>query len=63
MIKERCKQDGLAVEGDELYEHFRGHIHRGMTLVHKRVKKLPDMIHLMPELSAEASGDGAQHPT
>ncbi len=27
MIKERCKRDGLNVEGDELYEHFRAHVH------------------------------------
>ena len=51
-----------AAEGDELYEHFRAHIHRGVALVYKRVKKLPDMIHLMPELP-EAGEDGAQQAT
>jgi hypothetical protein len=49
MIKVRCKQDKLEVEGDELYEHFRAHVHRGVALVYKRVKDLPDMIHLMPD--------------
>ena len=56
MIKERCKHDGLAAEGGELYEHFRAHIHRGVALVYKRVKKLPDMIHLMPELPRSRRG-------
>jgi DNA sulfur modification protein DndE len=51
MIKERCKQDGLDVDEDELYEYFRAHVHRGVALVYKRVKKLPDMIHLMPKIS------------
>jgi len=49
MIKERCKQDGLSVEDDELYEHFRAHVHRGVALVYKRVKDLPDLKHLMPD--------------
>lgn len=49
MIKERCKRDGLNVEGDELYEHFRAHVHRGVALLYKRVKDLPDMKHLMPD--------------
>ncbi|WP_251965365.1 DNA sulfur modification protein DndE [Salinibacter ruber] len=49
MIKERCKQDGLNVEDDELYEHFRAHVHRGVALVYKRVKDLPDLKHLMPD--------------
>jgi DNA sulfur modification protein DndE len=49
MIKERCKRDGLNVEGDELYEHFRAHMHRGVALLYKRVKDIPDMKHLMPD--------------
>ena len=49
MIKERCKRDGLNVEGDELYEHFRAHVHRGVALLYKRVKDIPDMKHLMPD--------------
>lgn len=49
MIRERCKQDGLNVEDDELYEHFRAHVHRGVALVYKRVKDLPDLKHLMPD--------------
>jgi len=54
MIKERCKQDGLAVDGDEVYEHFRAHVHRGVALLYKRVKDLPDMIHLMPDPAQQA---------
>lgn len=53
MIKERCKQDKHEVDDDELYEHFRAHMHRGVHLLYKRVKKLPDMIYLMPELPTE----------
>ena len=49
MIKERCKRDGLNVEGDDLYEHFRAHVHRGVALLYKRVKDIPDMKHLMPD--------------
>jgi DNA sulfur modification protein DndE len=49
MIKERCKRDGLNVEGDELYDHFRAHVHRGVALLYKRVKDLPDLKHLMPD--------------
>lgn len=49
MIRERCKMDGLEVDDDELYEHFRAHVHRGVHLLYKRVKKLSDMIHLMPQ--------------
>ena len=51
MIKERCKEDGLPVEGEPLYEQFRAHVHRGVALMYKRVKKLPDMIHLVPDTS------------
>ena len=49
MIKERCKRDGLNVEDDELYEHFRAHVHRGVALVYKRVKDIPDLKHPMPD--------------
>lgn len=49
MIRERCHQDGIdASDDDAVYEHFRAHMHRGVHLVYKRVKSLPDMIHLMP---------------
>jgi len=52
LIKERCKQDDQALEGDALYAYFRAHMHRGVYLLYKRVKRLPDMIHLMPDLQA-----------
>jgi DNA sulfur modification protein DndE len=48
LIRERCAQDGLAPDDDELAEHFRAHVHRGVHLLHKRVKKLGDMVHLVP---------------
>ena len=61
MIKERCKQEGYNLDEDELYEHFRAHMHRGAHLLYKRVKKLPDMIHLMPELAAESEASEKAH--
>lgn len=49
LIKERCKQDGLETSDPEfLTIQFRAHVHRGVYLLHKRVKKFGDLIHLMP---------------
>lgn len=50
MLKERCKGDGVDITDEEiLAEHFRAHVYRGVHLLHKRVKSLSDMIHLMPK--------------
>ena len=60
LLKERCKQDGIEADENELYDHFRAHVHRGVHLLYKRVKKLPDMLHLIPQAAArlgEAEGE------
>lgn len=49
MIKERCKRDGIGTDDEEvLGTYFRAHVHRGVYLLHKRVKNIGDLIHLMP---------------
>lgn len=49
LIKERLKQDGIETTDPELLTlHFRAHVHRGVYLLHKRVKNFGDLIHLMP---------------
>ena len=48
LIKERCYQDGLALDDEELAEQFRAHINRGVLLLYKRVRSLNDLAQLMP---------------
>ena len=47
-IKERCKQDGLAVDDDTLGTQFKAHINRGVLLLHKQTLSLKDLLLLMP---------------
>lgn len=54
MIKERCLRDGLDPANPELLAiMFRAHVHRGVYLLHKRVKNFGDLIHLMPHALRE----------
>jgi len=47
LIKERCKQDDIAIE--QIASQFRAHVNRGVLLLYKRVKSIPDFIYLMPK--------------
>ena len=48
MTKERCKQDGLSIDEEELAAQFRAHVNRGVLLLYKRVRTLSDLAELLP---------------
>jgi DNA sulfur modification protein DndE len=48
LIKERCYQDGLPLDNDELSAQFRAHVNRGVLLLYKRVRSINDLALLMP---------------
>lgn len=47
-IKERCAQDGISMEDEELATQFRAHVNRGVLLLYKRIRNLNDLALLMP---------------
>jgi DNA sulfur modification protein DndE len=38
LIKERCHQDGLPLDDEELAAQFRAHVNRGVLLLYKQVR-------------------------
>jgi DNA sulfur modification protein DndE len=50
LLKERVKQDGFDEMSNEeaLFKQFRAHMNRGVLLLHKRIRNLGDLVHLMP---------------
>jgi DNA sulfur modification protein DndE len=48
LIRERCHQEGLALDNETLAEQFRAHINRGVLLLFKRIRSLNDLAQLMP---------------
>ena len=58
LMKERAHADGLdPTDEDLLGAHFRAHVHRGVHLLFKRSKTLPDLSRVFP---APASPEPAQ---
>jgi DNA sulfur modification protein DndE len=44
MMKERAYQDGLDIRDEDLLgRHFRAHVHRGVSLLMKRIRNLSDL--------------------
>jgi DNA sulfur modification protein DndE len=48
LIKERCVQDGLGLDEEELATQFRAHVNRGVLLLYKRIRTIHDLALLMP---------------
>lgn len=48
LIKERCVEDGLSLDDEELATHFRAHVNRGVLLLYKRIRSIHDLALLMP---------------
>src|SRR5438876_10724997 len=57
LLKVRCEQDGLDMDEDTLASQFRAHVNRGVLLLYKRVRKLPDLALLMPQEARAALTD------
>lgn len=49
LIKERCHRDGLPPDDENLADHFRAHVNRGVLLLYKRIRSLNDLAQLMPK--------------
>lgn len=52
LLIERLYQDGLEFENNGL-PYFKAHLNRGISMIHSRVKKLPDFL----KLYSESKGD------
>ena len=50
LLRQRCQQQKLDVS--ELPDYFRAHINRGIALIQRRVKGLPDILNLVLETSS-----------
>ena len=48
LIKERCKQNDLPLDGEALADQFKAHVNRGVLLLYKRVRSINDLALLMP---------------
>jgi DNA sulfur modification protein DndE len=48
LLKERCAEDNLSTDSEELAQHFRAHVNRGVLLLFKRVRTIHDLALLMP---------------
>jgi DNA sulfur modification protein DndE len=46
LLRQRCHEQN--VNATELPDYFRAHINRGISLLQRRVKGLPDLIDLVP---------------
>ena len=52
MMRQRIAEDMFDATDDELVgEHFRAHVHRGVSLLYKRVKSSASLAQLVPEPS------------
>lgn len=61
LIKERCHCDGQPLDDENLADHFRVHVNRGVLLLYKRTRSLNDLAQLMPrDICAEASVGNAR---
>jgi DNA sulfur modification protein DndE len=60
LIKERCQQDELPLDDEELAGQFRAHINRGVLLLFKRVRSLNDLAQLMPRDICEEARERSQ---
>lgn len=47
LIKERCFQDNIPQE--EIVNQFKAHVNRGVLLLYKQVKTIPDLIYILPK--------------
>ena len=50
LLKERMHIDGLNFEKEGLL-YLKAHLNRGVSMLHSRVKQLPDLLKLYPEVS------------
>lgn len=58
MLQERSVQDGLQdPRTDDIVPQLRAHMHRGVYLLHKRVKSFQDLIHLLPSAQRRLESD------
>ena len=46
LLRQRCLNDGLPIEGAGFEDQFRAHMNRGVLLLHQQVKSLPDLCKL-----------------
>jgi DNA sulfur modification protein DndE len=52
LLRQRCNQQ--KVDASELSDYFRAHVNRGVTLLQRRMKGLPDLLGLVPDTTASA---------
>lgn len=52
LLRQRCHQQ--KVEASELSDYFRAHVNRGIILLQRRVKGLPDLLSFIPETTTSA---------
>ena len=52
LLRQRCHQQKM--DASELSDYFRAHVNRGVTLLQRRMKGLPDLLGLVPDTSASA---------
>lgn len=50
LLRQRCHQQ--KVDTSELPDYFRAHVNRGIALLQRRVKGLPDLLSFVPESSS-----------
>jgi len=50
LLRQRCYQQ--KVTASELPDYFRAHVNRGITLLQRRVKGLPDILSLVPKTNS-----------
>jgi len=58
LIKERCHRDGEPLDDEDLADHFRAHVNRGVLLLYKRTRSLNDLAQLMPRDACAEVGVG-----
>jgi len=52
LLRQRCHQQKL--DSSDLPDYFRAHVNRGITLLQRQVKGLPDLLALIPDSKASA---------
>ncbi len=48
LLEEWCVTNGIGTDNDTLVRYFRAHLNRGVRLLYGRVKRLEDLVALLP---------------
>ncbi len=48
LLEEWCVTNGIGTDNDTLLKYFRAHLNRGVRLLYARVKRLEDLVNLLP---------------